>query len=261
MTDDKTPESGGGPDKSLFDEEVLKRVVRAVVDELEKEDPRVASDPRVLREMARQTALEMRALLPRTTLKPIVICCSQMFKPIIDALVPALEAMADKSHAVLSVFEPDFKFHRTDMIQKPEHERLQSRSYRDRIRGLVYAHWRKIKQVAAQGGRCLIFNPLGYIGVNTALELAWANENDMVVLAFTNHHEWLDKAGKRAHPRDGTTVTDGEECLNALIDHAFTDNPQFKIPTPPAEKATSVEDRAKWDAFVEEFYRWLIKYL
>ena len=219
------------------------------------------SDPRTLREMAKQTVNEMIERLPPRTMKPIVICCSQMWKPHIDALVPALEARAKRDQAVLHVFEPNFKFHRADVIQKPEHERLQSRSYRDRIEGLVHAHRRKIRQVAVQGGRCVIFNPLGYIGPNTALELAWASEYDMVVLAFTNHHEWLDKAGKKAHPRDGVTVTDGEECYNAFIDCVFIDDPQYKLPTPSTDKAMSTEDRAKWDKFVEEFYEWLVKYL
>lgn len=151
--------------------------------------------------------------------RPIVICCTQRFKEELEALTQLL-----RSKGVL-VFAPDFKYHKSDTIKKDESERLESDTYRNKVPGLVWAHFNNLDLVHGMGGICLIFNPLskgrqrndyGYIGSNTQGEIGHANGLKMPVLLMRPHREkWIMTV---AHERDPnrifTNAVSGGDPLN-----------------------------------------------
>ncbi len=136
-------------------------------------------------------------------MRPLVICCSQRFKEELETLTSFLE-----KNGVL-IFAPDFKRHRTDQIRKDEEKRLESESYRDKVPGLVWAHFNNLELVKNMGGVCLIFNPLskgrhnketGYVGSNTQGEVGYAAALKLTTIFLKPHSEkWMMTV---AHEKD-----------------------------------------------------------
>lgn len=98
-------------------------------------------------------------------MKSVVICSSQRFKDEIKEFVKRLRALG-----VITVYEPNFDRQKKEFVEKPESERLESKSYRDSVPGMVYAHLDRIDQ----GDVIFIFNKNGYVGVNTTGEMFYA---------------------------------------------------------------------------------------
>ncbi len=140
-------------------------------------------------------------------MRPLVICCTQRFKPELETFVAFLEKKG------VLVFYPDFKRHRTDHIRKDEEERLESESYRDKVPGLVWAHFNNLDLVKSLCGICLIFNPLskgrqkketGYVGSNTQGEVGWAGGLKLPTIFLKPHNEkWMMTV---AHEKDRKRV-------------------------------------------------------
>ncbi len=136
-------------------------------------------------------------------MRPLVICCSQRFKQELYEFVQFLEKKG------VLVFSPNFRHHRRDFIRKDEDQRLESDSYRDKVPGLVWAHFNNIETVKGMGGVCLIFNPLtkgrkkmkyGYVGSNTQGEVGGATILKMPLIFLRPHREkWMMAV---AHEKD-----------------------------------------------------------
>lgn len=128
-------------------------------------------------------------------MRPVVICCSQRFKDEVDGFVEFLRRRK------ILVLYPNFRHHRKKFICKPELQRLKSYLYKNKVPGLVRAHFSQIDQCASMGGVCLVFNPLpfngqrkkfGYIGSNTQAEIGYANALSILVLLIKPHEEeWI----------------------------------------------------------------------
>jgi len=140
-------------------------------------------------------------------MRPIVICCTQRFKQELEEFIQLL-----RSKGVL-VFGPDFKNHKSEFCKKDEGKRLESDTYRNKVPGLVWAHFNNLDLVHSMGGICLIFNPLskgrkrhdfGYIGSNTQGEIGHANGLKMPLLLIRPHREkWIMTV---AHERDRNRI-------------------------------------------------------
>jgi hypothetical protein len=115
-------------------------------------------------------------------MRPVVICSSQRFKDGVYEFAAGLERLG-----VPLVITPDFKRHSKKMIQKPEQRRLKTTSYKVKVPGWVFKHFRNIDMVARMGGVCLIYNPKGYLGFNTTLEVGRADGKNMPIFAFEPH--------------------------------------------------------------------------
>ena len=135
-------------------------------------------------------------------MRPLVICASQRFKEPLDAFTPFLQ-----KRGVL-VFGPNFRRHRRSSIQKPEHLRLKSLTYKAKVPGMVRAHFDNLDVVKGRGGACLIFNPAphnqssqyGYIGSNTQGEIGYAAAIHLPVLLIKPHQEeWIMTVAHHDH--------------------------------------------------------------
>ena len=108
-------------------------------------------------------------------MRSVCICGSQRYKDEIRILAKRLRELG-----VPIVFEPNFERHRKEMINKPEEERLESKSYRDKVPGMVYEHFERLRKADV----CYVYNKDGYIGVNTTLEIGFAHARDMIIYAL-----------------------------------------------------------------------------
>lgn len=165
-------------------------------------------------------------------MRPLVICCSQRFKLELEVFIQFLE-----KRGVL-VFAPNFAYHRRSFIRKSEQQRLRSQGYRNRIPGMVYAHWDKLDEAKGLGAVCLIFNPrpaggqgkkFGYIGFNTTLELGYCKAIKLPLIYLRPHHE---------------------ECAMAIVH--YTDKKRIFILKYP--KADPMDFDAVWNLWLR---RWL----
>jgi|SRR3989344_4436149 len=129
-------------------------------------------------------------------MRPVVICGSQRFK---EELAGFLNFLKDKGVFVLA---PNFRYHKKNFIAKEEVKRLTAKGYKNRVPGLVMAHFAQISQVHSMGGVCLIFNPIkrgqqaphqGYIGSNTQAEIGYACAKQMPIILLRPHEEeWIN---------------------------------------------------------------------
>lgn len=128
-------------------------------------------------------------------MRPVVLCGSQRFKAEFEELTNFLRKKR------VFVLAPNFKRHSQKLISKVEKERLKSSSYKNKIPGLVLAHFAQISQVHSMGGICLIYNPKpgtrqepdhGYIGSNTQAEIGYACAKQMPIILLKPHEEeWI----------------------------------------------------------------------
>lgn len=115
-------------------------------------------------------------------MRPVVICSSQRFKDEVRIFANNLAKLG-----VPLVIQPDFKRHSKKMVRKPEHRRLKIRSYKSRVPGMVFQHFRNIDMIASMGGVCFVYNPKGYVGFNTTLEVGRADGLRMPIFALEEH--------------------------------------------------------------------------
>lgn len=108
-------------------------------------------------------------------MKSVCICSSQRFKTEVEEFAKKLRELGAPV-----VFEPNFKRHRKEMIEKPESERLQSKSYAEKVPGYVYEHFNKLRKADV----CYVYNKEGYAGINTTLEIGFAHALDMLIYAY-----------------------------------------------------------------------------
>jgi len=128
-------------------------------------------------------------------MRPLVLCGSQRFKNEFESFVAFLRKKG------VFVLTPNFRGHSQKMISKKEEERLKTPTYRNKVPGLVLAHFAQISQVHSMGGVCMIFNPLpggkqgqehGYIGSNTQAEIGYACAKQMPIILLKPHEEeWI----------------------------------------------------------------------
>ncbi len=139
---------------------------------------------------------------------PIVICSSQRFKEPVERLT---EILIQRNFLV---YPPNFKRHLKKMIVKPEHLRLQSRSYENRVPALAYDHFHNLHVAGNQAGVCFVYNEDGYIGRNTLSEMSIAHARGMPVFALMPH---LSRVGRSKR------IAKGEIYINrTLISHNGT---------------------------------------
>ncbi len=101
----------------------------------------------------------------KINMKSVCILGSQRFKDEIDEYTKQLESRG------ITVFAPEFKDRSRAMADMPESQRLQVPEYRLRIPGLVHAHLQRIRESDV----CFVYNPKGYVGVNTTIEIGFAH--------------------------------------------------------------------------------------
>ncbi len=126
-----------------------------------------------------------KLVISRPILRPVVFCTSQRFKEDVKEFMREVRHLAD-----ILIMEPDFRRHRKKMIRKTEKRRLESWSYKVRVPGMAMGHVERLRKVKNYGGTCFIFNPGGYVGLNTFGEFFLASQElEMVVFALEPHHQ------------------------------------------------------------------------
>ncbi len=115
-------------------------------------------------------------------MRPVVICSSQRFKDGVYTFAAELEKLG-----VPLVITPDFRRHSKTLIKKPEQRRLKISSYKVKVPGWVFKHFRNIDMVARMGGVCFIYNLEGYLGFNTTREVGRADGKNMPIFALEPH--------------------------------------------------------------------------
>lgn len=108
-------------------------------------------------------------------MKSVVICGSQRYKDEIKKFADKLRELG-----VPIVFEPNFERQRKKMLLAKESERLQVKSYRDKVPAMVHEHFDRIRKADV----CYVYNKEGYLGINTTLELGFAHGKNMVIYAL-----------------------------------------------------------------------------
>jgi hypothetical protein len=123
--------------------------------------------------------------LSKPILKPVVVCTSQRFKEEVKEFISAVNKLVN-----IWIMEPDFRRHKKKMIRKREENRLKAWSYRVRVPGMALGHVSRIHKVNDRGGSCFIFNPGGYVGLNTFGEFFLASkELGMPIFALEPHYQ------------------------------------------------------------------------
>lgn len=118
--------------------------------------------------------------------KSVVFCCSQRFKKQMYEFIDKLKSIGN-----VVVYEPYFVGRQWRIAGAEEKQRLQSSHYRMQVPGLVRAHLERIRQADI----VFIFNPTGYVGVNTTLELGFANALNKPIYAMSTEMPF-DKGGE-----------------------------------------------------------------
>ncbi|MBI2637741.1 MAG: hypothetical protein HYW88_02465 [Candidatus Sungbacteria bacterium] len=113
-------------------------------------------------------------------MKSVVICGSQRYKDEIKAFAQKLRKLG-----IPVVFEPNFERQRTKMLKAEEKDRLQVKSYRDRVPAMVHEHFDRIRKADV----AYFYNKHGYLGVNSTLELGFAHGKNMVIYALEPEKE------------------------------------------------------------------------
>lgn len=151
---------------------------------------------------------ELEAIRTNYKKGPVIICSSQRHKEDVEQLTDLL------FERNFLVYPPNFSRHLSKMIRKPEHLRLQSKSYENRVPALTYHHFHNLRAGSMQGGVCFVYNKDGYIGRNTLSEMSIAHDRNMPVLALMPH---FDRIGRSRR------VAKGEIYINrVLISHDGT---------------------------------------
>ena len=82
--------------------------------------------------------------------------------------IAKLKGCAQKQHAHVVIFEPNFENQPQKFPKQHERDRLKNPMYRATVAGKVYDHlFRKVRVADV----CFIFNKDGYLGANTSGEL------------------------------------------------------------------------------------------
>ena len=115
-------------------------------------------------------------------MKSVCICGSQRFKEEIEFFANKLKELG-----VPAVFEPEFKDRSRTFLELPEAERLStSGEYRMKVPGLVHAHLQRIREADV----IYVFNPNGYIGINTTLEIGFAHGLNKIIYVYESEPNW-----------------------------------------------------------------------
>ena len=113
-------------------------------------------------------------------MKSVVICGSQRYKVEIKKFAERLRKLG-----VPVVFEPNFDRQRKKMLAATEKTRLLSKSYRDRVPAMVHEHFDRLRKADI----CYVYNKEGYVGVNTTLEIGFAQGKNMIIYALEPEKE------------------------------------------------------------------------
>jgi hypothetical protein len=113
-------------------------------------------------------------------MKSVVICGSQRYKEEIKAFSNKLRRLG-----AAIVFEPNFERRPKRFLNAEEKDRLVSASYRKQIPGLVHEHFDRLRKADI----CYVYNKGGYVGVNTTLEIGFAQGKNMIIYAFEPEKE------------------------------------------------------------------------
>ncbi len=132
-----------------------------------------------------QVPKDYKVSISKPILKPVVVCTSQRFKEEVKEFISEITKLAD-----IWILEPDFRRHKKKMIRKREENRLKSWSYRIRVPGMAMGHVGRIHKVNDRGGSCFIYNPGGYVGLNTFGEMFLASQElGMPIFALEPHYQ------------------------------------------------------------------------
>ena len=113
-------------------------------------------------------------------MKSVVICGSQRYKDEIKAFAIKLRKLG-----VPIVFEPNFERRPTKFLNATEAKRLESVSYRKQVPALVHEHFDRLRKADI----CYVYNKEGYVGVNTTLEIGFAQGKNMIIYALEPEKE------------------------------------------------------------------------
>ena len=139
------------------------------------------------------------------------------------------------------VYPPNFRHHFRKMIVKPEHVRLRSKSYENRVPALAYHHFQNLIVASKAGGVCFTYNSSGYIGPNTLVEMGIAMILGMPVFALMPHK------GKIADFASTKKNIRGEILINKVLiseDGTFLKRPSHGV-IDPREVCEWLEQRVK----------------
>ena len=113
-------------------------------------------------------------------MKSVCILGSQRFKEEMESFARSLRIMG-----VPLVYEPEFKERDAIFLNLTESERLsgedqKNKEYRRMVPGLVFHHLQRIREADV----VYVYNPGGYIGVNTTLEIGAAHMLNKPIFAM-----------------------------------------------------------------------------
>lgn len=140
-------------------------------------------------------------------MKSVVICGSQRYKDEIKEFSNKLRKLG-----VPIVFEPNFERRPTKFLNAKEKVRLASVSYRKQIPALVHEHFDRLRKADI----CYVYNKNGYVGVNTTLEIGFAQGKNMIIYALESEKA-IDFGGEICRDILFTEiVTSAEELVKRL---------------------------------------------
>jgi len=113
-------------------------------------------------------------------MKSVVICGSQRYKDEIKAFAVKLRKLG-----VPIVFEPNFERRPTKFLNATEAKRLESVAYRKQVPALPDEHFDRLRKADI----CYVYNKEGYVGVNTTLEIGFAQGKNMIIYALEPEKE------------------------------------------------------------------------
>ncbi len=147
-------------------------------------------------------------------MRPVCICGSQRYKEEVAAYAKKL-----KDLGVPIVFEPNFKRHRKEMIEKEEGDRVKSKAYRRNAELWALQHFDRLRQTKELGGICLVFNKEGYIGSNTQGEIGFAHALGMVIYTIEPEPDpdQGGESGRSYEPWRNAVVTEVIETPEELV--------------------------------------------
>lgn len=139
----------------------------------------------------------------------VCICGSQRFKNEIENFASELERLG-----VPLVYKPQFKERDYQFLNLPERERLStSDHYRRIVPGLVFHHLQRIREADI----VYVYNPEGYIGVNTTLEIGAAHALNKPIFAFSPEKPYEDGGEMCREILINDIVTTPEQLVKKLI--------------------------------------------
>ena len=140
-------------------------------------------------------------------MKSVCLVGSQRFKNEMECIAADLRQFG----AVL-VYEPQFREREQQFLNLPERERLQDQHYRRIVPGLVFHHLQRIREADI----IYVYNPGGYMGVNSTLEIGFAHALNKPIFVFSPEKPYEEGGEMCREILFNDIINSTEELFNKL---------------------------------------------